>query len=46
MTITITPTGTAGQVVQGTLYVDTYDPFTGSGNELAGLPYRYTVGAP
>ena len=48
--VTITPSGAAGTVVRGTLYVDTYD--TGvptavyavpAGDELAGLPYTYTI---
>ncbi len=47
--VTITPTGAAGTVVSGALYVDNY--ITGgpsgqsTGNELAALPYSYTVGA-
>jgi hypothetical protein len=47
--VTITPTGTAGTVVSGNLYVDVFDgnvpPFgqTG-GDELAALPYTYTIG--
>ena len=48
--VTFTPTGAPGTVVSGTLYVD--DVLTGvppggtlAGNEVAGLPYTYTVGA-
>jgi hypothetical protein len=50
--VTITPSGTAGTVVKGTLYVDdflssvpppAYDQQTG--DELAGFPYEYTVGS-
>jgi hypothetical protein len=48
--VTITPSGTAGTVVQGTLYLD--DAFDNiapygflSGNELAAFPYEYTVGS-
>jgi hypothetical protein len=50
--VTITPSGAAGTVVQGTLYVDafatgtptaTYAQF--AADELAGLPYAYTIGS-
>lgn len=47
--VTITPSGTPGSVVAGSLYVDTalagvppYGQFTG--DEVAQLPYRYRVG--
>ncbi len=48
--VTITPTGTPGTVVSGTLYVDDLlgavpPAGTVAGNEVAGLPYTYTVGA-
>jgi hypothetical protein len=46
--VTITPAGTSGTVIKGTLYVDDgvrnispYGLF--SGNELAGFPYTYTI---
>jgi len=46
--VTITPSGPSGTVVNGTLYVDAladgvapYGQF--SGNELAALPYSYTI---
>ena len=49
--VTFTPTGAPGTVVAGTLYLD--DVLTGvppdatvAGNEVAGLPYSYTVGGP
>jgi hypothetical protein len=49
ITVTITPSGTPGTVVSGNLYVDDY--VTGvppygetTGNELAAIPYSYTVG--
>jgi Subtilase family len=48
--VTITPSGSAGTAVKGTLYVDTYDTGvptdlnTGAGNEVAALPYAYTIG--
>jgi len=47
--VTITPNATSGTVVSGDLYVDTFDggvPPYGqeSGDEMAALPYEYTVG--
>jgi hypothetical protein len=48
--VTITPSGAAGTVVQGTLYVDDFTsdvppPAYGqeAGDQLAGLPYTYTI---
>ena len=48
--MTITPSAASGTVVSGNLYVDDFDtnvppPVTGqqSGDELAALPYSYTV---
>jgi len=43
--VTITPAGTPGTVVQGTLYIDSFvnAPFQYTGNELAGIPYEYTI---
>jgi hypothetical protein len=41
--VTITPSGHAGRVVSGDLYVDSFDVYTDAGNELAAIPYRYTV---
>jgi hypothetical protein len=48
--VKITPSGTAGTVVSGTLYVDSFmsdvPPYgQTTGNEVAALPYTYTVGA-
>jgi hypothetical protein len=48
--VTITPSAPAGTVVSGNLYVDTFDsdvsPFGQiGGDELAALPYTYTVGS-
>jgi hypothetical protein len=44
--LTITPTGNPGDVVRGTIYIDSYDgTFGGAGDELVALPYSYTVGA-
>jgi hypothetical protein len=47
--VTITPSGKAGSVVRGTLYVDALAggllPIGQvSGVELAALPYEYTIG--
>jgi hypothetical protein len=47
--VTITPNASAGTVVSGDLYVDTFDggipPFgAASGDQMAALPYEYTVG--
>ncbi len=47
--VTITPSAATGTVVSGHLYVDTFlggvPPFgQQTGDELAALPYEYTVG--
>jgi len=47
--VTITPAGAAGTVVSGNLYADVLDgnvPPLGQagGDELAALPYTYTIG--
>lgn len=42
--ITISPTAAAGTQVSGRLFVDTVNPLTASGSELAALQYSYTVG--
>jgi len=44
ITVTITPAGTAGTVVRGHLYIDTFSFITLGGDELIDLPYAYTVG--
>ena len=47
--VTITPSGASGATVNGTLYVDDanfilYEVFAQpNGNEVAALPYSYTV---
>ena len=46
--VTITPSDSNGSVVSGTLYVGAYLsglPISGQvgGNELTGLPYKYTI---
>jgi Subtilase family/Peptidase inhibitor I9 len=48
--VTITPTGAAGTVVHGTLYVDDFIAFVSpygqeGGDELTSLPYTYAVGS-
>ena len=50
--VTITPSGTSGTIVRGTLYVDVFATGTPTavfaqfaGDELAGFPYEYTVGS-
>jgi Subtilase family len=44
ITVTFTPTGAPGTVVRGVLYLDTYDAVTGGTDEVAAIPYAYTVG--
>ena len=44
ITVTITPSAPKHSVVRGHLYIDTFNFFTGSGDELIDLPYTYTVG--
>jgi hypothetical protein len=48
--VTITPSGPAGTVVRGDLYIDdivgdvpSSATATGTGDELAALPYAYTI---
>jgi hypothetical protein len=41
--VTITPSGTSGSVVHGTLYIDDFDFLTTAGDELVALPYSYTI---
>src|SRR5262249_49210103 len=46
--VTITPSGPSGTQVSGHIYVDTFlsgvPPYLqGSGNELAAIPYAYTI---
>ncbi len=44
ITVTLTPSGSAGTVVHGSLFVDTYAPFDLAGDELAAIPYTYKIG--
>jgi hypothetical protein len=42
--VTIAPTSSqAGQVVEGYLFIDTYNPVVATGDEVVRLPYRYSV---
>jgi subtilisin family serine protease len=43
ITVTFTPTGHRGQRVRGFLGVDTINLATGSGDELATIPYAYRI---
>ncbi len=48
ITVTITPSGSSGTVVSGTLFVDDFltnvPPFGQQGaDELTGIPYTYTI---
>ena len=42
--LTITPDAPVGSVVHGTVYLDTLDILTGGVDEVAAVPYTYTVG--
>ena len=44
ITVTITPRAARGTVVTGALYVDDFNAFTDTGDELRTIPYTYTVG--
>lgn len=46
ITLTVTPAAAPGTVARGSLYVDTVNSITNSGDELRAIPYAYTVGAP
>ena len=42
--VTITPDPSqVGEVVQGYLYIDTFNPNAGTGDEVVRIPYSYTV---
>jgi len=43
--VRITPRGVPGTVVQGFLYVDTFDLNSTGGDELLAIPYTYTIGS-
>ncbi|WP_167978089.1 hypothetical protein [Lentzea indica] len=44
ITVTITPRGPRGTVVSGVLYLDDFNEFSGTGDELRAFPYTYTIG--
>jgi hypothetical protein len=44
ITVTFTPSGSPGTIVQGLLFLDTFDSVTGSTNEVAVIPYMYKIG--
>jgi hypothetical protein len=44
ITVTIIPTGAKGTKVSGVLYLDNFNGVLSSGDELAGVPYSYTIG--
>jgi hypothetical protein len=44
MTLTTTPSGSRGQVVSGTLFVDVFNLFLDEGGEVVAIPYQYRVG--
>jgi hypothetical protein len=42
--LTITPDSTqVGNTITGSVYIDTFDPFVKTGDEVVKLPYTYTV---
>jgi hypothetical protein len=41
--VTFTPTGSAGDVVRGILYVDDFSFETAFGDEIVAIPYRYRI---
>jgi hypothetical protein len=43
ITVVITPTAAKGTTVNGVIYVDDFAPILGTGDELTGIPYSYTV---
>jgi hypothetical protein len=44
ITVTITPRGPKGTVVSGALYLDDFNEFSITGDELKAFPYTYTIG--
>jgi hypothetical protein len=43
--VTITPDPKqVGQTISGYLYIDTYNPSAGTGDEVVRIPYSYTIG--
>jgi hypothetical protein len=44
ITVTITPHGPKGTIVNGVLYLDDFNTFAETGDELTAFPYTYTIG--
>jgi len=44
ITVVITPSASSGTVVTGSLQLDTFTPFTNSGDQVISIPYKYRVG--
>jgi hypothetical protein len=44
ISVTITPRGPQGSVVSGVLYLDDFNEFSQTGDELKAFPYTYTIG--
>jgi hypothetical protein len=44
ITVTITPDSSqVGQTISGYIYIDTFNPTVGTGDEVVSIPYTYTV---
>jgi hypothetical protein len=43
ITLTFTPSGRRGHVVRGFIGLDSFNPVTASGDEIATIPYRYRI---
>lgn len=43
ITVTVTPAGNPGTTVHAVVYVDTFSSFLLSGDEIAAIPYTYTI---
>jgi hypothetical protein len=43
ITVTVTPSGAKGTKVSGVLYLDTFSAYLFSGDDVAAVPYSYTI---
>lgn len=43
ITVTVTPSGKSGTTVNAVVYVDTYSSFLLNGDDVAAIPYSYTI---
>ncbi len=43
ITVTVTPSGMSGTTVNAVVYVDTFSAFLNNGDEVAAIPYSYTI---